>query len=247
MAERGLLPKPDVAIFADTGTEPPNVYAWLETLKSLLSYEVLTVDAGNLAETSTRVRISKKTGNAYLSHNVPSYAKNFDLTKGLNRRQCTDKHKIRPLLKAINKLRKRGPAEVWIGISTDEASRMKDSKVKGITHKWPLIDMNLSRIDCLSWMKDQGFPVPPRSACVFCPFHSDSEWVRLKTEDKPSFEAAVAYEKSLQKAASLIPRITSTPFLHRSLMPLDQVDFSANKESKQLNLFNNECEGMCGL
>ena len=47
MAERGEygLSKPDFAIFADTGWEPPAVYEHLEWLKEELSYEVVTVSS----------------------------------------------------------------------------------------------------------------------------------------------------------------------------------------------------------
>ena len=34
------------------------------------------------------------------------------------------------------------------------------------------------------------------------------------------------------------------PYLHNSLKPLDQIDFTSQK---QVDLFNNECEGMCGI
>jgi len=35
--------------------------------------------------------------------------------------------------------------------------------------------------------------------------------------------------------------------MHRSLVPLDQVDLSTAEDRGQLNLFLNECEGMCGV
>ncbi len=37
------------------------------------------------------------------------------------------------------------------------------------------------------------------------------------------------------------------PYLHRSLVPLDQVDFSTDVERGQGLLWGNECEGMCGV
>jgi len=41
-------------------------------------------------------------------------------------------------------------------------------------------------------------------------------------------------------------------FVHKSLKPLDEVDFSTDKtasaeDRSQLNMFNNECKGMCGV
>ena len=34
-------------------------------------------------------------------------------------------------------------------------------------------------------------------------------------------------------------------YTHKSCKPLDEVEFS--KEDNQLDMFENECEGMCGL
>jgi hypothetical protein len=35
--------------------------------------------------------------------------------------------------------------------------------------------------------------------------------------------------------------------VHRDLVPLDQVDLSTDAERGQADLFNDECEGMCGV
>lgn len=51
----------------------------------------------------------------------------------------------------------------------------------------------------------------------------------------------------LQAAKAQIPNNRSKPFLHPSLIPLSEVDFSTEEERCQLNMFNNECEGMCGV
>ena len=34
-------------------------------------------------------------------------------------------------------------------------------------------------------------------------------------------------------------------FLHKECKPINEIDFY--KKDNQLNLFNNECEGMCGV
>ena len=36
-------------------------------------------------------------------------------------------------------------------------------------------------------------------------------------------------------------------YVHRSRVPLGKVDFRNLEDLGQLNLFNNECEGMCGV
>ena len=36
-------------------------------------------------------------------------------------------------------------------------------------------------------------------------------------------------------------------YMHRSCQPIDEVDFRNLEDMGQLNFFNNECEGMCGV
>jgi hypothetical protein len=98
----------------------------------------------------------------------------------------------------------------------------------------------MTRQHCLDWMASHGYPQPPRSACVFCPYHDDKEWLRMAPAE---FADAVAYEKRLQHAYSQTP-LDGIPYLHASRVPLDQVTFSA---SAAPDLFGNECEGMCGV
>lgn len=135
----------------------------------------------------------------------------------------------------------------WIGISVDEATRMKPSRDKWAECRWPLIDMRMSRHDCLRWMQKHGYPQPPRSACIYCPFHNNAEWRRLKASEPKEFEKAVVFERELQRVKSESQNFRTTPFLHRSCVPLDKVDLSTEEDNGQINFFENECEGMCGV
>lgn len=138
-------------------------------------------------------------------------------------------------------------ATQWIGISTDEATRMKISRTPWIKNRWPLIELSMRRSDCLEWMNLNEYPEPPRSACVYCPFHNNHEWRRLKNDEPEAFQQAVEFEIRLQKAKENSDNFTTVPYLHRSLVSLESVDFSTAEDRGQLNLFENECEGMCGV
>lgn len=247
MAAAGeVTPMPKAAIFADTQAEPASVYRWLDWLEGQLPFPVRRVTAGDLTETSTRLRVSGRTGNNYLSHLVPAFTVMPGGAKGTWFRQCTDKHKLTPLRQAIDAERSESAAIVWIGISTDEAIRMKQSKRAGVTHIWPLIDAGMSRADCLRWMGSHGFPTPPRSSCSFCPYHSDKEWLRLKTQEPEAWIAALAYERRMQEAAARVPRLNAVPFLHSSLVPLAEVALT-DADRGQGDLFGEDCTGMCGV
>jgi len=197
---------------------------------------------------SRRIRISKKTGNSYLSPSLPVFSTMAD-KKGILRRQCTRTFKIDVIRREAKKqMRAAGAKHLyqWIGISTDEAMRMKPSPNKWLTNLWPLIDGGVSREGCLRWMRERGFPKPPRSACVFCPYHSDAEWVRLRDEEPIEFARAVEYEKQLQASVGIATALKAdNVYLHDSRRPLAEVEF--RPEVKRADQFGNECEGMCGV
>jgi hypothetical protein len=249
MAARGeVTPMPLAAIFADTQSEPTSVYTWLSWLESQLPFPVHRVTAGNLAEDSLRPRRTTD-GRRYTRTLLPVWSAGGHVSQ----RSCTRDYKIRPIRRKLRELirPRRGERAIrvvqWIGISSDEASRMKPAPEPWIQTRWPLVELGMTRRDCLSWMETNGYPRPPRSACVFCPFHSDAEWRRLKTDEPAEFAKAVGYERALQAAKGKTDNFESVPYLHKSAVPLDGVDFRSDEERGQLNMFENECEGMCGV
>lgn len=247
-----LSPMPKAAIFADTQAEPLSVYDWLEWLKTKLPYPVYTVTNGSLEEAELQIKQNKE-GKKYRKTLIPSFAKNPDGTKGILGRGCTRDYKINVIRKKVKELEDipRGCKTVMavqcIGISTDEFKRMKPSRDPWWMSRFPLIEKRISRKVCLDWMESHGYPLPPRSACVFCPFHSDIEWRRLKTEEPEEFKRAVEFETKIQEANRNDETMLSSPYLHSSLIPLDQVDFRNDVDRGQQILWDEECEGMCGV
>lgn len=250
MAAAGEIgPMPHCAIFADTQAEPASVYAWLDWLEKQLPFPVHRVTKGNLEEASLRVRTSEG-GKNYTKHAIPAFITD-GAANGLMMRQCTADFKIEVIVREVARIRKGlGKPRViqWIGISRDEMRRMKAARVSYIENHWPLVMMGIERRHCLEWMERKGFPKPPRSSCRFCPYHSDDEWRRLRDEEPAEFQAACDYEPKLQLAMAQVSNFRGTPFLHRSLKPLKEVDFDAKPSNGgQGDLFLNECEGMCGV
>ena len=241
MAAQGeITPMPDCAIFADTGDEPKRVYEWLTWLEGNLPFPIIRVSVGKLSIAATTPHPSKNIG--YLKPAIPVYFVGKD--SGMGKRQCTMDFKITPVLRYANLIRGKQMVSQWLGISFDEAHRMKPSRKPWCKNRYPLvIERTMQRGQCLEWMKKNGYPEPPRSACVYCPFHSDDEWIRLKTEEPKEFEKAVAFERTYQ-AAALETGFKGVPFLHDDRKPLNEVELIAGRNR---NLFGNECEGMCGV
>lgn len=230
----------ECAIFADTKSESPKIYEWLEYIRNNVSFPVHIVDNGNLMTKSLEVHTSK-TGTKYMKSAIPAFL-DGEMGKGIMMRQCTYDHKIVPIYRQVKKLFGKEKIGMLLGISTDEAGRMKLSKKNNILNLYPLIEKNMNRQDCLKWMKKHNYPAPPRSSCVFCPFHSNREWQRLKTEEPEQFQLAVEYERKYQEQTRNI--LTGIPFLHVARKPLDQIEFF---DERQVEMFTNECEGMCGI
>jgi hypothetical protein len=255
MAAHGeITPMPDCAIFADTGAEPRAVYDHLQWLTSELPFPVHVVTAGDLWTAVTAIKRTKDGLRTYTETAIPVFTKG-DEKNGLGKRACTRNFKIDPVNRKIRELvgkkaiyKKDGiVAEVWMGISLDEAMRMKPNAKPYLKSRFPLLEKNITRKMCLEWMEEKGYQRPPRSACTFCPYHSDFEWMALTKED---FADAVLKERELQAAYIATTAIETTPFFHRSRVPLDQVIFDPKPipdRAWQMDMFINECEGMCGV
>jgi hypothetical protein len=247
MAAKGeISPMPKFAVFADTQDEPQSVYTWLDWLEKQLPFPVIRASRGQLSKESLIVKHSKS-GNNYTQHSPPAFIIDADGKKGMLMRQCTLGYKLNVIFREVRKRigrKKDAICDMWIGISLDEVERMKHSRKNYIRNRYPLIDLRMTRQDCLRWMTKNGYPTPPRSACVYCPYRKDQEWERLKTMEPKEFEKAIHYEKALQKTMSNVSNFRGVPFLHRSCVPLDQVNFIKANEP---DLFTNECEGLCGV
>ena len=254
MAAHGeITPMPDCAIFADTQWEPKAVYEHLTWLQTALPFPVHIVSAGDLWTAATKVRRTKDGQRTYVATGLPVFTKgNID---GIGKRQCTAKFKIDPINREVRRLLGKSRVtkrdgvlvSMWIGISVDEAMRKKPNAKPYIWSRWPLLEKNFTRNSCLEWLEAHNYPKPPRSACTFCPYHSDIEWLNLTPTE---FADAVKKERQLQEAYQESTALQTTPFFHRQMIPLDQVTLNpalpADKRY-QLDMFNNECEGMCGV
>ena len=115
-------------------------------------------------------------------------------------RSCTADYKIGVI---GSWLRKHGataadPAIVNIGISTDEierAGRGRDASYERRTY--PLLDLGLSRNDCMNIIAAADLPVPGKSACFFCPFHRPATWAEMRRDEPELFARAQLLEDTL--------------------------------------------------
>lgn len=247
MAAAGEIgPMPDCAIFADTGWEPRAVYEHLDRLERVLPFPVHRVrrDGDDLGEHAIKIATMPVTRTA----SPPWFTKNPD---GMLPQQCSKEFKVRVIGRKVRELlglapKQRGPRSVvveqWLGISLDEAHRMRPAEQKFVLHRYPLIELRMTRQQCLRWLERRAYPRPPKSACIFCPWHDAGQWRDMKANAPADWARAVAFDRAIRPGFF---GMKGAAFVHRQLVPLAEVDLSV--DTRQGDLFGNECEGVCGV
>jgi hypothetical protein len=253
---RGEIEPADYAIFADTKDEPAAVYDNVQWLRTLGGPLIHSVSAGSLGD--NLIRGVNSTGQRFVA--IPSFLS----TGGIGRRQCTKEYKLMPIEFEIRRMLglakgERIPKDVQItqvfGLSFDEPKRVARVRDQFRTRKnwdceFPLFDEFITRADCLSYLKNIYPNIRiPRSACVYCPYHSDDEWLRMKTEDPDSWARAVEIDNAIRDKTSVCTRgMDAAQYLHRSCVPLELVELkpSTPDPQKVMNWSQMDCEGMCG-
>jgi|SRR6516165_1281426 hypothetical protein len=243
----------DYAVFADTQDEPKAVYKHLEWLQGLNGPPILVRSKGRLSHSLSMVE-SAKYGKRTRFAAVPFFTLKPDGEIGQTRRQCSKEYKMEVVERCIRRdivglqPRQRIPKTItvhqYFGISLDEARRTLGIKERLKHPHFPLIDRGWTRAHCLHYLEIKVPHEVPRSACVYCPFHSDAEWMRVKAVPE-DWELAVKLDESLRIDGAIVNRnMDAQMFAHRTCKPLAEVEF---RHERQFNMFTLECEGMCGV
>ena len=251
---------PDLAVFADTGWEPRHVYETIKLLKERF-HDVLPIEIARQSQES----------NLYLDtlHGVQPYPDGKACLKipvwldgkdgnGQWGRDCTGDYKIAPILKLLRaeigmpprtKVPNGTRAEMWLGISTDEVSRIRPNREWWISNRYPLIsEMKWNRTDCANYLAEFHPDIPVgRSACIGCPYHADAEWARLMQTEPLEVKKVIELDDKLrQKATPGHKLVEATPYIHRSRAPLRVALANLSPEGDGIGMGEN-CEGYCGV
>jgi hypothetical protein len=270
-----IMPPIDAAIFADTGEEPRAVYEHLQWLKTLNGPPIIERNAGNRLGDGL-IGGKGPTGYSYETTknrdgvrerfaSIPAFTLAKDGSVGMTRRQCTAEYKVDVVDRSIRrdvlglKPRQRIPAGVtihqYMGLSFDEARRVLRvraqfyKRTNQVAH-FPLFESNTTRAGCKGWLASRVPHVVPRSACTFCPYHSQEEWRAVKAGDPADWARACEVDDALRAGAVASRGATNQLFVHRSCVPIRDADLGTdNKEADAQSEmeFARECEGMCGV
>lgn len=217
LVKTGALPYPEHIVIADTGREAGETWRYMtEVIEPYLGLRI-SVANHDLATADLY------SGNGDLL--IPAFTENGKLPTF-----CSNEWKKRVVRRWLRN-HEVERCEMWLGISTDEVARAKPSDVDWISNRFPLLfDAPMTRGEARQSVISAGLPEPPRSSCWCCPHRQDDEWRTLPPHE---FQKAIQLEEEIRKKDSGV-------YLHRSRLPLAQVDLS----NSQADLFG-ECDGYC--
>ncbi|ASU34376.1 hypothetical protein [Mucilaginibacter xinganensis] len=219
LAANDIIERPDYSVFVDLKRESIEVYDYIEYFKPYLrerGIEVQTYSTVDILDHVLNYETNDRTSGIPLWFIAPSTGK----VTGLNR-QCTFDFKIASVEKTIRqrlgqRQLKRHSIRVWQGISTDELGRCKALYTgKFRINHYPLIDIyanitapgnrwvNYSRFNCIEAFKKAGLKTPPKSSCIFCPFHDILYWIHLRDTQPAEFELCCQLDEAIRNYKDL--------------------------------------------
>lgn len=184
--------RPDLILFADTGGEKPQTYEHVRVVsqwcESIGFPAIVTVQSQNRAGEYYTLE-QRCLDNKML----PSIAYGF--------KACSEKHKRRPQDKYVTNWPE--AKRVWaegqkiiklIGYDADESRRAKIQDDNRYIYKYPLIEWDWGRDECMEAIARAGLPQPGKSACFFCPSSKKAEVLELAKSHPDLFARAAAME-----------------------------------------------------
>lgn len=181
--------KIDYITFADTGGERYYTYGYI------LMFNKWLIDNHNIGITIVKKdsMYTSLEDNCIRKNMLPSLAYGF--------KSCSDKYKIQPQDKFFNNLPeakiewKSGRKIIkCIGYDLGEERRAKISDSPKYNYRYPLIEWELEREDCIEIIEKAGLPRPGKSSCFFCPASRKAEILELRDNYPELLDRALAME-----------------------------------------------------
>ena len=209
MAIRGeiVLPRYFLIGTADTGDERQRTYDYIETVSSeakKTGIAHIIAPGPKITEDWNEEFDGKRVDTA------PYWTKDENGKIGQLSQQCTRHYKIRPVRRAVTqwlingikpRMRRseaqRVPVVFWIGFASDEQHRASKilSDTPRFTHRFPLIELGMTKQDCVDYIRDNQLPEPIASVCAGC-FSNGLKTLRWMYEnDKAAWERTVARDR----------------------------------------------------
>jgi 3'-phosphoadenosine 5'-phosphosulfate sulfotransferase (PAPS reductase)/FAD synthetase len=229
LIKRGIVPRPDRIVIADTGRENPSTWDYRDEIAQPLA-QSMGLDIEIAPRSLAYVDLYAHNGDLL----IPVYT----LT-GKMSAFCSTEWKVRVVRRY---LKEQGihRATAWIGYALDERDRYKPTK-EDSTGPWyrsfPLLDLNLTKRDCIQIIEDAGLPLPPPSACWMCPNKPNEEWRYLRDNYPSAFSQACDMDEEVRDED--MAQGHAGVWLHHSRVPLRTADIERDDRK--------EAGRQCGL
>lgn len=188
MALAGEIEKPDLVVFADTGTEMPETYETVSRIGKLCNDQ-------NLEFVVVKNYSEKVKGMSLID-----WYSSKKMVPMVGIKWCTSKFKIEPIRRyvktRVDKTKPKPWMCAWIGITSDESKRARHlSDVKFQIVKYPLLE--ISRQECINYI-EKNYPnlKVSKSGCYCCPYANKKHWLNLKKNHNSLFQKSLQLEKN---------------------------------------------------
>lgn len=201
MSIRGELERVDHVVFCDTGSESADTYATVAFVARECE------QAGIPFHTAyANFRAGEEDDPKHIKGFMPlhEWYSHYARLPMVGNPRCTYNFKIYPFRRLVKKLADssipKPYVRTWLGITTDESHRARESELQWISSEYPLIEKGLSRAACVSWLSkhypEQAFS---KSGCWMCPYQNARKWALLRKENPELFQYAVEMESRAKK------------------------------------------------
>lgn len=190
MFDRQIVP--DLILFADTGGEKPETYDYLQTFQEYLGeicFPFLTI----VKNDGMYGTLEK---NCLDNEMLPSLAYGF--------KSCSQKYKRRPQDKFCDRWQpaiacwdagRRVAKAIGYDFGPRDARRANIKDDEKYHYIYPLIGWKWDRSACERAIVGAGLPLPPKSACFFCPAMQKHEVIQLAQDHPELMERALEMER----------------------------------------------------
>lgn len=187
--------RPDMIVFADTGSEKPETYAYKPVIDAWLARvgfpAIVTVRY--VPQRTKNGHYDTLEGNCLVNKTLPGMA--------FGRKTCSTKWKGEPIDKRVRAhfadyIAAGGIVDRLIGYDAGPCDMRRGGVQAKGPWRWlyPLREWGWDRERCVREIIEAGLPVPPKSACWFCPVTKPDELVQLSVRHPDLVRRAVAME-----------------------------------------------------
>ena len=223
----------DLILFADTGGERPETYEYVDMFSRWLVErgmpKIITVYRVNRLGERRALEADCLDGDM-----LPSIAYGY--------KSCSIKYKADPQNKYCNN--HQFCREIWdkgdkvakfIGYDADESHRAHISEDGKYLYRYPLVEWDMGRDECVDTICKAGLPQPGKSSCFFCPSMKSHEIRRLAITNPDLMKRALEMEANAQA------NLTSVKGLGRNWKWADLLATADMFEDEFLDIVDQAC------